>query len=387
MFQQPLAILFVLLGVITFSIHLVRRFPWAERLSPVIWIIFVSAMASNLGLIPKDVPLYGALIGFTVPFAVCVILFTVRLADVRLAGRPMLGAFLLAIVGTVLGVTAASVSLAPLLTGILPEGAWKLAGPYAGTYIGGSLNFFALWSGLDIGDQDLFAAANAVDNITFLPLYLCWMIIPTMIGTRYVTSERWAVKSNEAAGNPATEETAPFDVGAIAALFFLAVAVMAASEWMKSAVVDRFAPALPTILLVTTLALLLGQLRPVRSLKGAWQLGDLAFYVFFAAVGATIDFYRAVVLSPVLFLYVTIVIVVHMTVLYGVGRRLKMDVGVLTMASVATKAGPALVVPVAEAKGWQHLVLPGIIAGMLGYALGNYVGLGVAYGVRALVGG
>ena len=71
------------------------------------------------------------------------------------------------------------------------------------------------------------------------------------------------------------------------------------------------------------------------------------------------------------------------------GRQglLRMDIGVLTIASVATKAGPALVAPVAETKGWRHLVLPGIIVAMLGYAVGNYVGFSVAQAVRAALGG
>ena len=78
---------------------------------------------------------------------------------------------------------------------------------------------------------------------------------------------------------------------------------------------------------------------------------------------------------------------IHMVVLYGVGRLLRMDIGVLMIASVATKAGPPLVVPVAEAKGWRHLVLPGIVVGMLGYVIGNYVGYAVAHVVRLLLGG
>lgn len=153
------------------------------------------------------------------------------------------------------------------------------------------------------------------------------------------------------------------------------------------AVVDRFAPAVPTILIVTTLALILAQIGPVRRLRGAWEIGDLAFYVFFAAVGALINFYQAVILSPVLFAYAVIIMAVHFVFLYGAGRFFRMDLGVLTIASVATKAGPPLVVPVAEAKGWRHLVLPGIILGMLGYAIGNYVGYAVAHGVRLMLGG
>ncbi len=388
MLQQPLAILAVLLGAIFFSLRMVKRYAWAEKLSAVMWIIFTSALASNLGLIPTDAPVYGALIDFTVPFAVCVILFTVNLSDVRQAGRAMLVAFALASVGTVLGVLVASLALEPFLARILDAHSWKLAGPYTGTYIGGSLNFFALWAGLEVGNPDLLAAANAVDNVTLFPLYALWMIIPTMLAGRYVVAKQWAVHFEDEAEEASTAKEKPrLDPVSVATLFFLALAVMAASNWLKTAVVDPFFPAVPAILIVTTLALILGQLRPVRELEGAWEIGDMAFYVFFAAVGALIDFYQAVVLSPILFLYVIVIIALHMGVLYGVGRLLRMDVGVLTIASVATKAGPPLVVPVAEAKGWRHLVLPGIIVGMLGYAIGNYAGYAVAHAVRLFLGG
>ncbi|MDH3404005.1 MAG: DUF819 family protein [Acidobacteriota bacterium] len=387
MIQEPLAVVAVLLGVVFLSLRLVGRYPWAERVSAILWIIFGSALASNLGLIPKDAPVYGALVDFAVPFAVCVILFTVNLSDVRRAGGPMLAAFALASLGTVLGVLVASLALEPFLARILAAESWKLAGPYTGTFIGGSLNFFALWQGLEIGNPDLFAAANAVDNLTLFPLYACWMVIPTLLADRWIVAKRFEARFDDddapaaAAGRP---RLVPVQV---AALFFLAVGVMAASGWLKTAVVDRVFPELPAILIVTTLALALGQLPFVRRLEGAWEIGDLAFCLFFAAVGALIDFYQAVVLSPILFLYVTMIMAVHMVVLFGGGRWLRMDLGVLTIASVATKAGPALVAPVAETKGWRHLVLPGIVVAMLGYAVGNYVGYAVAQAVRAAGGG
>ncbi len=63
---------------------------------------------------------------------------------------------------------------------ILPAEGWKIVGPYIGTYIGGSLNFFSLWTGLGIDNPNLFAAANAVDNLTFFPIFLFWIIAPNL---------------------------------------------------------------------------------------------------------------------------------------------------------------------------------------------------------------
>ena len=387
MLRAPLAIIVVLLGAIFFSLWMVNRYPWAEKFSAVLWIIFTSALASNLDLIPTETPIYDALVDFCVPFAVCVILFTVNLSDVRQAGRPMLAAFGLASLGTALGVLIASLTLEPFLVRILGAESWKLAGPFTGTYIGGSLNFFALWSGLDIGNPDLFAAANGVDNVAIFPLFTLWMVIPSILAGRYVVAKRWKVSPVGDEERPSSSEKPRLNTVHVVALFFLALFVITTSNWMKTAFVNRFFPSVPTILIVTTFALLLGQLRPIRRLEGAWEIGDLAFYVFFAAVGAMINFYQAVSLSPVLFLYVMIIIVIHMVVLYGVGQLLRMDPGVLTIASVATKSGPPVVAPVAEANGWRHLVLPGIIVGMLGYAVGNYAGYAVAHIIRLVLGG
>ena len=140
MLQPPLAIISVLLGAIFISLQLVKRYKWAEKMSAVLLIIFTSALASNLGLIPTKAVVYGELIDFTVPFAVCVILFTVNLSDIRRAGRQMLVAFGLAALGSMVGVVVASLTLEPFLTDILADNSWKLAGPYTGTYIGGSLD-------------------------------------------------------------------------------------------------------------------------------------------------------------------------------------------------------------------------------------------------------
>ena len=384
MIQSPLAIVAVLLGSIGFSLLMVNSFPWAKRLSAIIWVIFTSALLSNVGLIPTDAPVYGMLIDFAVPFAVCIILFTVNLADVKSAGLPMLAAFALASLGTVLGVVTASLTLDPLLAGLIPEGAWKLAGPYTGTYIGGSLNFVGLWTGLGIDNPELLGAANAVDNITLFPLYAIWMVAPGLLASRWIVRKQWTAAGHD--DDYVEETTSSFVVQDVAVLAFLAVGVIAVSPWLNETLIVPFLPGAPSILMVSALALILGQSPYVRKLKGAWEIGELAFLVFFAAIGALIDFYLAVVLSPSLFAYVLIIMAVHFIVLFGLGRVFRMDPRVLTMASVATKGGPALVPPVAEALGIRHLVLPGIIIGMLGYAVGNFVGYFVAETVRVLLG-
>jgi uncharacterized membrane protein len=77
-----------------------------------------------------------------------------------------------------------------------------------------------------------------------------------------------------------------------------------------------------------------------------------------------------------------VVVGVHGLVVFGIGRLARMDVGTLAVASQAAVGGPSSALAVAVSREWKGLVLPGIIVGLLGYALGNYLGFGVAYLVR-----
>jgi uncharacterized membrane protein len=389
MIQDTLGIAAVMVAVIALSVWLCERFKWAAQLSSVVWILLLAAVASNTGLIPLEADLYGQLAGFTVPFAVALILMKVNLADVLKAGKAMAVAFLVACVGTVIGVVVAGLALDPLLEGTVGADRWKIAGPYAGTYIGGSLNFFALWSGLEVGQPDLFAAANAVDNLSLVLLMSFWMLVPPLLGHRFPVADHWHTSEparDEAGSVAARDEKPTLNPLHVAVLCGTALLVMWSSELITTRLIHPWLPSVPSILVVTTLALALGQLPAVSRLEGAWEIGNLAFYLFFAAVGAMIHLYNAVVLSPVLFVYVVVIILVHMVFIYGVGRLLRMDVGLLTVASTAAKAGPPVVLALAESKGWKRFELPGVLVGLLGYAVGNYVGFAVAYLMRSLVG-
>jgi uncharacterized membrane protein len=383
---DPYQLTAVFLGLVLLSVWLDARYAWARKISPVVMILFLAGLLSNVGLITDRSAYYEALVDFTVPFAVCLILFTVNLADLRRAGGPLLAAFAVACIGTVIGVLVAGLLLDPQLGEILGRQTWKLAGPFTGTYTGGSLNFFAMWEGLEIGNPDLFAAANAVDNLTLFPLFAVWVLVPTWLGRWYPVARFWG---SVGAGPGAEKETAAHSelrVLDVVALGFAAVAIMAVSDLIKGRVIGDLMPSFPTILIVTTLALILAQFRFMDRLQGAFEIGNLAFYLFFCAVGAMINVKKAIVLSPILFIYVMVMIVLHMVFVYGVGRLLRLDIRILTIASAAAKSGPPTVVALANVHGWKNLVLPGVAMGLLGYAVGNYLGFAAAYAMKALLG-
>jgi uncharacterized membrane protein len=386
MIEDPYQLTAIFLGVVLLSVWLDSRYAWARKISPVVMILFLAGVLSNIGLITDRSPFYDGLAAFTVPFAVCLILFTVNLADLRRVGGPLLAAFVIACAGTVIGVLLAGLLLNSQLMEILGQDTWKLAGPFTGTYTGGSLNFFAMWDGLEIGNPDLFAAANAVDNLTLFPLFALWVMVPTWLGRWYPVARFWGTVGEDVSAEEEKAAHVKLRILDLVALGFAAMAIMVVSDLIKIGLIADFLPSFPTILIVTTLALVLAQFKFIGRLQGAFEIGNLSFYLFFCAVGAMINVKKAIILSPILFIYVMVMIVVHMVFVYGIGRLLRLDIRVLTIASAAAKTGPPSVVALANVHGWKTLVLPGVAMGLLGYAVGNYLGFAAAYIMKALLG-
>lgn len=396
--SDPFQVLVVLVGIVFLATWLDKKYKWARNLSPVLLILAIGAIASNLRLIPTetsdDFSLYGDIMDFTIPFAVCLVLFQVQLRDLNKVGLQMLCAFGIACIGVFIGAVGGAV----ILSEQLGPDSWKLAGPFTGTYTGGSLNFNALWHEFQVGDGALFGAANAVDNLTFLPIFFFLLIVPERLIRFFPVAKRWEKDQDETHDAPHKHTDPPLNIYSLAALTFAALAVMLLSD-MTALGLKHLATTLaedsflrnslsniPSILILTTYALILAQFPRIAALDGPHEIGSYAFYLFFAAIGATCNIGSAIASGPVLFLYVSIIIVFGMAFLFGMGRLCKMDPRVLACAAMAAKTGPAPVLALVEAKEWRGLALPGVLVGMLGYAIGNYLGTFAAYLVKFILG-
>ena len=71
---------------------------------------------------------------------------------------------------------------------------------------------------------------------------------------------------------------------------------------------------------------------------------------------------------------VAILLSVHLTVLLVVGRKLGLTIPELLTASNAAILGATTAPAMAAAKGWHDQVTPGVLVGVLGYALGTFIG-------------
>ena len=80
-----------------------------------------------------------------------------------------------------------------------------------------------------------------------------------------------------------------------------------------------------------------------------------------------------------------IMVVPGALLLHGILSRIfKVDVDNFLIISVALSMSPPFVPVVAASLKNREIILPGLIIGLLGYALGNYIGVGVSFLLQAL---
>ena len=374
MVQSPLFLTAIIAGATALAFLLDRRVPWLSKVGASLLALILGAVLSNTGLVPATSPVYSIIEGPLTSLAIAWLLLAVNLSDLKVAGPRMIAAFLLAGLGTALGAMVGGLVFAESFG----ENSWRLAGVFTGTYSGGSVNFVAVARGVELPDF-LFAGAAASDALTTGIWMAATLMLPIWLGRFY----KAAIPGEGEAGGGQVQahpffEQIPLSTLDLANLVAVGFILVLASEW-----VGGMTPGIPPVLWLTTFALVVGHLKPFLKPRGALQLGNLALHFFFVIIGIHSRVSEILSIGMEIFYYTLVVIGVHGLVVFGIGRLARMDVGSLAVASQAAVGGPSSALAVAVSREWNGLVLPGIIVGLLGYALGNYLGFGVAYLMRA----
>lgn len=367
-----MAALFVIAG----GAFLAEKTRIGSHLTGAVIAILTAIAAANLRIIPHSAPAFDFVFSYFVPVLIPLFLFKANLRHMLFETTRMTGAFLIASVGTVIGVlVAVSIldvsALAPAANIDPAAREAAVAGLFASTYIGGSVNYAALGeiTGLST-DASFFSAATATDNL-FSAVFLS--VLALLPGLNWLAKHYTRHEHGEAAAAKDNGER----ISATSLTLALAVAITFV------AVGDAITAALgmPSLryAIITALALVAATAFPHRMerLHGGFELGVGLAFVFFAAIAAGANLVAMVRIAPLLIVLVVILLSVHLVVLLGVGRLFRLTLPELVTASNAAILGATTAPALAAARGWHDLVTPGVLVGVLGYALGTFTGTAI----------
>ena len=372
----------VLAGLVALSEWLVRRTA-LKHIGSALLVIVLTAIVANVGIIPTTstpeapVPAYDIIFSIVAPVSIFWLLLHVNLRAVMRAGLPILSVFGIGAVATVIGVFAGMF----VINGAAAFGSdfGALGGMFAGTYTGGSVNFNAVALHYEVMQQGvLYGGAVVVDNIVTTIWIAVTLVVPRILAgvRRRVSGDIAEVRDAILGIEDDTEELHPLDVGVT---LFIGFGALALSEWL-SRLAEPVAT-IPSILIITTLALIVAQLPVAARIRGARSLGMFAVYLFLAVIGAYCDFGalgNIGTLGANLLAFASVVVVVHGVLTYGAAAVLRIDPTIASVASQANVGGSTSALALARSLGRDDLVLPAVLIGSLGNAAGTYLGFWTA---------
>lgn len=383
--NNTLFILAVLCAIVVASEYLVRK-TFLKHAGTALIVIIATAVVANLGVIPTSsteaspVPVYNIIFSYIAPLSILWLLLDVSLKDIMKAGLPMISIFIIGSFATAIGVLIGTWavdgkdSIGPL--------SHAISGMITGTYTGGSINFNAVALHYDVmTDGVLYAGTVVADNIITTLWMIITIAIPSLLAPIWRVSKKLNTpikKTEPTLGiDEDTEHIHPLDLSIVLGIGFI-------SLWISNVLADYFHSLgfqVPSIIILTIIALVLAQFKFISRIPGTRTLGLFAVYIFLAVIGAYCDIGALGSIGQLgvtLLLLMLIAVVIHGIIIFGVAWLLKFDLAMTAVASQANVGGGTSALALARSVGRSDLVLPAVLIGSLGNAIGTFLGFWVA---------
>ncbi len=338
-----------------------------QRVSGVMIVIALSIVLANAGVIPASAPAYDVIWVYLVPLAIALFLVKADLISIVVEGGRTLVAFGFGAVGVAVGAW-----LGAQLLDLGPYEA-EYGGVFSATYVGGSLNYAAVAEAVGFRDPTSLAAGVAIDNVVGLG----YLLLVGAAASWPIFTRAFAWRADRLMDVSGHEDAAARVPTIVDLSLALGLATLACA--LGNALADALGQPTYGILYITLVMVAIATLarRWLKAIAGPELVATLFMYLFFAMLGAGADLGAMLDAAPALFGYVLIIFAVHIAFLLVGARVCRLNHAEIVIASTACIGGPPIAVAFAVLFGWRRLAVPAIATGVLGYVLGNFVGIGV----------
>ncbi|MBI9086054.1 MAG: DUF819 family protein [Desulfobacterales bacterium] len=358
-------------------IYLCQRYPAADKIGAVIICYGVGILLGNCGVLP---PVAGkALDGITtvtIPLALPLLLFSLDVRNwLRMAGKTMISLLLILVSVTVMAM------ICHLVFGPRIEEGWKVAGLMIGVYTGGTPNLAAIKTALDV-TPSTYLAVHTADTVVCAVYILFSITVAQRLFGRFLPAFTFAgTDSGNVPPDDVNDYTGIFCPAIVSGLLKalgLSMLIFAVGGGL-SVVVPQNVSMTTAILAITTLGIGASLVERIRRIPMTFQLGQYLILIFCLAVASMADLTRLVHTAPILLLYVTVMVFGTLCLHLILAAFFRIDTDTVIITSMAAICSPPFVPMVAGALKNREIIVSGLTTGIIGYAIGNYLGVLCAY--------
>ncbi|MFV0346785.1 MAG: DUF819 family protein [Bacteroidales bacterium] len=317
------------------------------------------------------------MMSITIPLAIPLLLFTLDIKRwFRLAGRALLSMIL----GLAALVVVIVVGFFLLKENI--SAAWKVAGMLVGTYSGGTPNLAAIATALEV-DPNIFILVNTYEIVVSFGFLVLLLSVAQSLLSRFLPKfKAISTQSTEQAEINSEEFDDKLSRSSfleMAKAFGLSVAIFAISGGV-SLLVPKSAQMVTVIIGITTLGVLGSLVPAVNRMKHSFSLGMYLILIFSLLVASMADLSVLLNIDFLhLFLFVALGVLGTMLIHVLLSWIFRIDVDTTIITITALSFSPPFVPVVASALKNKDIIISGLAVGTLGYIIGNYLGISLAY--------
>ena len=256
----------------------------------------------------------------------------------------------------------------------------KVVAIMTGIYTGGTMNFNALGASLGVTPTTM-AVVLAFEMVLTTP-YIFFII-----GGGYKVFRRILPYADDMATKfRQVDEAQTHDIEDYKALtqkknwpgmfiaFMLSLLFLAIGAGLALLITGKLNE-LVVILTITTLSIIASFFKKIRELPHTFEMGMVLILLFSVIVASLFDIHSVNMSSIMIGAFVLYVIVVGALIHLLICRLSKCSGDLFTVSQVALLCSPPFVPPVVGAMGNKKVLLSGLVIGLIGYAIGNYLGV------------
>lgn len=350
-----------------------------EWLNPIVLCYLSGILIRTFNLIPVNNESVTTVSDLSLIFALPLLLFSTEIRAWFQHARTSILSFAFCM----LAVAISSLLAHLLFQNALPK-TDQLAAMLVGAYTGGTPNLFAIGKGLHVDGKDTLLL-NSADMLCGA-LYILFL---TGIGKSFLSKFLPPFQPNKNETNQIDVEhlfkRLRFKTKIKSLLSSIGIAcVIVAVSLGLSKLLFKEMNSIFIITMLTTLAIIASLFRPIRKHKSSYEAGQYLLLIFAVAIGLQANFMELLQNSPWFFVITATVMFGAIFIHISLSYLFKIDVDTVMITSTAAIFGPAFVGQVSAAINNKYILFSGMITGLIGYAVGNYLGFLVYWMLRAL---
>ncbi len=360
-----------------------KTFKTLKFIGPILLAYIAGIVLANIPGTPWDKSLASTFSEIAVPIAIPLILMCTDLVKwFRLAKSTVLS-FVMVIIAA-----AAAALLSSYLFRNSLDMPWRLAGMLSGCYTGGTPNLVGIGAALKVPSETI-VLVNTSDMLCGGVYFLLVTSVMKNIYRKFLPAfvkqkTKKEVEMNDPFMQPVFSNGIGHGIGNIALLIGLAVLATGASIGIAL----LFTGELNTViifLVVSAIGIGYSFWKRLHRVEGSWNIAEYFILLFSIALGGTVDIKLFFASSPTILLFTATVMFSAIVIHFILCKIFKIDADTALITSTAGVYGPAFIGPVAAALNNREIVVSGMISGLAGYAVGNFLGVGLSYLISMIV--